>query len=284
MQLSNFNLDVCLRVTNIDPATSEEQWDKFLTLSETNGSKITKGFGDLYFFDFPNGRVFGQNIQEDLAITDVLIGLGDGTETHFTKDYAVEPAKPNSVSIVYTIGGTQYTATDDGSGNITGTHISSATIDYPTNAVDITFDTAPDSGTAILENFTRGITADDTLTSGYTFYLATDSNPTLSDDFFTSTIALSPTLSSVDWYEQENNYVFRATMTASYTSGTDSPKVTGVDLAYTAITGDASGTNEQTKLIFKSTVPNTTTLFGSNGLILTNQTNLKLEFCMYIKK
>ena len=61
--------------------------------------------------------------------------------------------EPGSVSVTFTIKGTTYTTTDDGSGNILGTNVSSGTIDYNSGKLDITFTSAPDSKTSIVATY-----------------------------------------------------------------------------------------------------------------------------------
>jgi len=55
--------------------------------------------------------------------------------------------------LVYTIGGKQLIATDDGNGNIVGDHIISGTINYSTSVIDITFDVQTDVGITINANY-----------------------------------------------------------------------------------------------------------------------------------
>ncbi|RLE64909.1 MAG: hypothetical protein DRJ47_06440 [Thermoprotei archaeon] len=83
------------------------------------------------------------------GITDEVIATADGTTTSYHHVTLHRPLKPESVVIHYTIGGVSYTATDDGSGSISGSHISSGSVDYSSGTVDITFDTAPDADTNI---------------------------------------------------------------------------------------------------------------------------------------
>lgn len=54
------------------------------------------------------------------------------------------PIQRESVKVTYAISGSDYIALDDGEGNITGTNITSGTIDYITGQIDITFSTATD--------------------------------------------------------------------------------------------------------------------------------------------
>lgn len=86
------------------------------------------------------------------AVSGESVGSGDGSTTSFSHTAAFVPVEPKSVSIAYTIGGTAYTGTDDGEGNITGTDLS-GTINYNTGTVSLTFSTAPDSGTSITMNY-----------------------------------------------------------------------------------------------------------------------------------
>lgn len=59
------------------------------------------------------------------------------------------PVSPGTFEVTYTVGGTEYTAQDDGVGGISGTNISAGTITYSTGAYSLTF-----SGSA------TGVTAD----------------------------------------------------------------------------------------------------------------------------
>ena len=78
------------------------------------------------------------------------LAVADGTTTSYSgtvKDVPIDKTTDN-VYVHYTIGGTEYTAQDDGNGNISGTDVS-GTIDYDTGDVSLTFTTAPDNGTEI---------------------------------------------------------------------------------------------------------------------------------------
>lgn len=59
------------------------------------------------------------------------------------------PVVQNSISLTYTINSTNYTATDDGNGNISGSDGTTGTIDYSTGNISITFSAQPDSGTDV---------------------------------------------------------------------------------------------------------------------------------------
>ncbi len=99
--------------------------------------------GKLKYFD---GTNFG-NVDEFIWITET-IGTGDGTTTSFTYTTQEIPITPNSITVTYTIGGTQYQAQDDGKGNITDTNLT-GTVNYQTGEITLTFNTAPDNSTDI---------------------------------------------------------------------------------------------------------------------------------------
>lgn len=62
--------------------------------------------------------------------------------------------KKNTFNLFYTISGTPYTATDDGNGNVTGTGISSGTIDYDGGVLNITFSGSTDTGKDVTAQYT----------------------------------------------------------------------------------------------------------------------------------
>lgn len=74
---------------------------------------------------------------------------GDGKTTVFTYTTARKPVIAGSVRIGYTIGATALVGTDQGDGTITGTSITTGTINYTTGAISLTFAIAPDNATAI---------------------------------------------------------------------------------------------------------------------------------------
>lgn len=99
--------------------------------------------GKLKYYD---GTTYGTI--DDLIYFTENIGTGDGATTSYSYTTKNIPVSPTSVSITYAIGGVLYTATDDGQGNISGTNLT-GTVDYNAGVVNLTFSTAPDSGTAI---------------------------------------------------------------------------------------------------------------------------------------
>ena len=81
------------------------------------------------------------------------IGTGDGTTTSFSYTVNDPPIKRGSITMSYTIGGTDYTATDNGVGSISGTDCT-GTVDYLDGDISLTFSTAPDNGTDITIDYT----------------------------------------------------------------------------------------------------------------------------------
>lgn len=87
-------------------------------------------------------------LSEVLSVSGEKIGTGDGSQKTFNHTALRLPVKPSTVVVKYTISSTDYEATDDGQGAISGTECS-GTINYTTGAVSLTFTTAPDDTTDI---------------------------------------------------------------------------------------------------------------------------------------
>jgi len=86
------------------------------------------------------------------SVTGESLGSGDGSTTNFSGTLAHSPVVRNTVTI--TAG--SVTATDDGDGNLTGSGVSSGSIDYDTGDWDITYDTAPSNSTSITADYDYG--------------------------------------------------------------------------------------------------------------------------------
>ncbi|RKX59430.1 MAG: hypothetical protein DRP29_04610 [Thermodesulfobacteriota bacterium] len=86
-----------------------------------------------------------------------VLFTGDGTTKDFSGKVGLPPVNPLSSFVLhYTIGGTTYDATADENGNITGTHITSGTINQDGN-YEIHFDTPPDDTTDGTADYNYGI-------------------------------------------------------------------------------------------------------------------------------
>jgi hypothetical protein len=104
----------------------------------------------------------GQEVQSPLSghnsqyqytgevIDEELLGTGDGSTAAITlTSLTWLPIRPGSITVSTTIGSSASTASDDGVGNLTGTDVSSGTINYTTGAIAITWSTAPDADAVI---------------------------------------------------------------------------------------------------------------------------------------
>lgn len=83
------------------------------------------------------------------TVEEEAIETGNGSLTNFTGNLAYIPVKPGTVSI--TTG--SVTATDNGAGALSGSGISSGTIDYTTGAYSITYATAPANSVVITATY-----------------------------------------------------------------------------------------------------------------------------------
>lgn len=94
-------------------------------------------------------------VSESATARTLAMGTGNGTQTQWTGT-ATAAVAYNTFKVSYTIGGTVYTAVDDGLGHIAGPYvnIAASTISYgDTASYTINFTTAPDSGTAISASY-----------------------------------------------------------------------------------------------------------------------------------
>ena len=91
----------------------------------------------------------------DNYFEDEVVGTGDGAATQFTGNLNNLPVKESSVVITYVSGGTTYTITDDGSGNLIGDvdPAGNNTINYSTGAYDFTCSNTPDNGVNLLADY-----------------------------------------------------------------------------------------------------------------------------------
>lgn len=87
-----------------------------------------------------------------INIENALIAYADGSNLTYTGNFNVINISPSTLTISYYIGGSNYTATDDGAGNITGTNLN-GTIDYAAGTYTLNFTTAPDNNTNITASY-----------------------------------------------------------------------------------------------------------------------------------
>lgn len=82
------------------------------------------------------------------AVTNELIGTGNGVKVQFTKTLSSVPIRPTSLVVV----SGAISGADNGAEAVTGTGIG-GTIDYDTGALDVTFTSAPTTGTQVLASY-----------------------------------------------------------------------------------------------------------------------------------
>lgn len=84
-------------------------------------------------------------------------GTGNASTKTFTHTAANGTLKPGSVAITVATDG--WVATDDSNGNLTGTGITSGTVNYETGAMSVTYAAAPGNTNAITVAYTYGYSA-----------------------------------------------------------------------------------------------------------------------------
>jgi hypothetical protein len=104
-------------------------------------------------FAFGN-RAWSANSDTRQEITGRVVAEGDGATLSYSFYVGTSSILPSSLSLVHTEGGNQRTGTDNGGGVITGTNIASATVDYETGLIAVTFTNAPDLNVAIAVTYT----------------------------------------------------------------------------------------------------------------------------------
>lgn len=134
------------RVASVQPlkVRSGEVFYYALNYGRTKG-KITAGTSALS----PTTGMSQTEFYASEVVEEESLGTGNASTTTFTPTLAYYPIKTSTFTVV--AGGV--TGTDNGAGAITGTGITSGTIDYATGAVSITFTAAPGNGVAILGTY-----------------------------------------------------------------------------------------------------------------------------------
>jgi hypothetical protein len=127
-------------------------------VTETNGTNV----GDLKLIDTnPNDSTTFETVIDtiDLTTPPAAVTLApnpaDGTTTNFKGTYTPTPIIPGSLQVV----AGSVIGLDNGHGSITGTGISSGTVNYTTGAISVTFTAAPTTGTLVQVSSTF-VTAD----------------------------------------------------------------------------------------------------------------------------
>lgn len=95
------------------------------------------------------------------------IGTGDNTDVTFTDTLTNRPIIPGTVTVNWT-DSTAKSATDNGLGVLSGTGLTSGTINYITGVVDLVFATAPDNATAITCTYSSALVGPYQVTAGST--------------------------------------------------------------------------------------------------------------------
>jgi len=95
-------------------------------------------------------RTYATNNNYASEFLSASIGTGDGSTTTFTKTLTPNPVRPGTIKITGSIGSTTLNGVDSGSqgdtsGTISGTGITSGTINYTTGVLTVVFASAPTS-------------------------------------------------------------------------------------------------------------------------------------------
>jgi phage tail sheath protein FI len=124
---------------------TDDNFIETIVNSQTKYMKITAGTG----YNIPTG------LQEQLNQYEGLF-FGDGATTSLSGTLVHVPVRAGSLTI--TNGANEYT--DDGAGAITGTGVTSGTINYTTGAWTLVLGTAPGSGVLVYAEYTKTPTAE----------------------------------------------------------------------------------------------------------------------------
>jgi hypothetical protein len=118
---------------NAPTVDAEDVYPYGTCLSKSGGTGTVFTYSTSSYIEYH--RILNTTHDDDLTPTP------DGIEDDFTVTIGADyrPVNPGSVTVAYTIGTTEYEATDNGDGAITGTGITSGSIVYTTGVVEITF-------------------------------------------------------------------------------------------------------------------------------------------------
>lgn len=115
------------------------------TFTEFNGNLIIMDGGITKYYD---GTTFAKLV---CLYEDEVLGTGNGIDDQFTGDITNTEIEAGSITITYISGGTNYTITDDGEGNLEGDVDAGGnnTIDYDDGSFDFTCAHVPTNATNI---------------------------------------------------------------------------------------------------------------------------------------
>lgn len=131
---------------------------------ETERDDIEAPSKGLVVFNSDTGRWEGNtadsHVELDITVVEEEIDdTPDGVIVTFSGTLANTDVLESSLVITATVSASPVVGVDDGAGNITGTGITSGTINYATGAWSVTYDTAPDDTTVITASYTYTIAA-----------------------------------------------------------------------------------------------------------------------------
>jgi len=241
----------------------EEVWDKSMNLASTaTDSRVKKAFFDLFLTKIASGRNILSSTPLGSGFTDILIGIGDGAETTFSKNFTdFYPIDIESVVLKWTESAGAKTGTTDSVGNLTGTGVTSGSI-ATDGTFTVTFSAAPDVGTAITLEFDR---AADEVTSLF-FDLATDETVAVADETdFASKLGLSYVKTDLDWIETATVNSYRIKMVTTYT-GAETDPITGLIIYAKSL--NLSEEAMETDMLLRSIYPSKTNAMFPDGIIL----------------
>jgi len=95
------------------------------------------------------------------SVTGEIIGAGTGSQTVFAGSLVNSPVSAGQCFFRYTVGAVEYTASTDGAGVVTGTHLLLGSVTYASGAYSLTFSTAPDGSTNVLSDHVYGVAGQD---------------------------------------------------------------------------------------------------------------------------
>lgn len=117
----------------------------------------TTGTYFLWFKNINNGYgIYGSPIR---SVHSQVLGTGDGSTTSFSGTLSSVPIAPLSVTVIWTLsfgGGPVFEFIEDnGSGVLSGSGLSSGSVNYATGAINLSFSSAPMAATSITATWTQ---------------------------------------------------------------------------------------------------------------------------------